>query len=76
MGSGNIAYRSALPASEYTVLLQDLSLVDMCCAFLRGEFEYVNIIGILMKVATITSSSVFGPGDASNVPLCCFQQTK
>ena len=39
-------YRSALPASDYTVLLQDLSLVEKCCAFLRGEFEYVNIIGI------------------------------
>ena len=67
-------YRSALPASEYTVLLQDLSLVEKCCAFLRGEFEYVNIIAILMKVATLTASSVFGPGDASK-PLASLEGT-
>jgi hypothetical protein len=67
-------YRSALPASDYTVLLQDLSLVEKCCAFLRGEFEYVNIIAILMKVATLTASSVFGPGDASK-PLASLEGT-
>ena len=67
-------YRSALPASEYTILLQDLSLVEKCCAFLRGEFEFVNIIGILTKVASLTSSSVFGPGDASK-PLASLEGT-
>ena len=67
-------YRSALPVAEYTVLLQNLSLVEKCCAFLRGEFDHVNIIDILTKVASITSSSVFGPGDASK-PLASLEFT-
>ena len=67
-------YRSVLPVSDYTVLLQDLSLVEKCCAFLRGEFEYVNIIAILTKVASITSSAFFGPGDASK-PLASLEGT-
>ena len=48
--------------------------MEKCCAFLRGEFEYVNIIDILMKVASLTSSSVYGPGDASK-PLASLEGT-
>ena len=60
-------YRSSLPTQDYYPLLSDPMLVQKCCAFLRGEFDSVNIIDILVSVASITKASIYGPGEASQV---------